>query len=134
MTKRRPLPDPLNVMDALQGVQTKPMKLGELSEGISEEGRRVFAPAPAAKLEERKTTPASSAAKSKINLYMSKVVKRRIEQAQVGLRNLAPEGLDGQINYSLIVETAVNLALEDFERSGEDSLMCREIMAQLRRK
>lgn len=134
MSKRKSLPDQLNVMDALQGITTKPLQKPDIKRSETrEQGGQQIRPRTRETLTKTSDAPLSTS-KSKINLYVTKGAKRRIEQAQVGLRNLAPEGLDGQINYSLIVETAVHLALEEFERDGENSLLCQEIMAHLRRK
>jgi hypothetical protein len=139
MSKRKAVPDRLNmnVMDALQGVRTNPM------------GRQGTAPpvkdAPNAQPNAASATVAArpklaqqpaitNGTKMKVNLYLDSELKRRIEQTQIDLRRIAPPDQAGQINYSLIVETALALVFDEFERFGEASALSRGTIAQLKSK
>lgn len=150
MSQRKPMPDNLNklqlsVMDALQGVKTKPLgntegilqplALEPDDNNIEQSEPRNETPT-AAETSNTKLGLVSENAeektiKLKVNLYLNSMIKRRTEKAQDALRDLAPPELTGQINYSMIVETALKIVLDEFDRTGRESQLSREVMRQL---
>ena len=149
MSQRRTMPDNLNkptinVMDALQGVQTKPMgsHQAETPNGApasTDVHHDQFQESNSAvnmnDLHQSSGSVSESAAdkaiKVKVNLYMNSMIKRRTEKAQDALRDIAPPELTGQVNYSLIVETALKIVLDEFDRQRGESQLSREVMKQL---
>lgn len=138
MNKRKAIPDRLNlnVMDALQGVKTNPMvaPTREATAPITLPESIVKKPIEAQPKSAMDFLQSTSGMKTKVNLYLDTGLKRRIEQTQIDLRRIAPPDQAGQINYSMIVETALALVFDEFERTGEASSLSRQTLAQLRSK
>lgn len=78
------------------------------------------APAPAKQPEE------APGDKVKATFYISGQVVEDLETAWIQLRKLTPKQLRGQVSKSLIVELAVQMALEDLESKGEKSLLAKK--------
>lgn len=78
-----------------------------------------------------KNTPVA-VKKTKVNLYLDSEIKRRTEQAQIDLRRIIEPDKAGQINYSLIVETALEIVFEEFDRKAQASALCQKIMSRLK--
>ena len=57
----------------------------------------------------------------KATFYLSREVLFSLEEARLKLRDLARPGGKAKITKSLIVEVAIQLAIEDLEASGEKS-------------
>ena len=57
----------------------------------------------------------------KATFYLSREVLFSLEEARLKLRDLARPGGRAKITKSLIVEVAIQLAIEDLEASGEKS-------------
>lgn len=156
MAGRKPIPDNLNktgdVMDLLQGVKTKPLQEQPTQK---EEESSFVPPAPPKEEETSLPTPATkinasdrvaaqprtapkpalkASEKIKVNLYLDEDIKTRTEQTQIDLRKIAPARVARQVNQSLIVETALKIVFDEFDRIGEASQLSQEIMKQLENK
>lgn len=70
----------------------------------------------------------------KVNLYLETQIKRRIEQAQIDLRRLAPSARAGAINYSLIVAAALEIMLDEMDGAGAQSRLAQAVSRRLPRK
>ena len=57
----------------------------------------------------------------KATFYLTREVLFSLEEARLKLRDLARPGGKAKITKSLIVEVAIQLAIEDLEASGEKS-------------
>ena len=124
---------PRNFLDELQKIDTKPVEMknssaSKASEGESEEISY------SADAQSEDTLPKIKSAKMKVNLYIETVIKRRTEKIQNELREMAPQDSASRINYSMIVETALQIVFEDFNRTREKSRLYEEITKQLRNK
>lgn len=159
MGERKPLPDKINkgvsILDQLQRIETKTLEQKSDGENISIEKEENLhgealaeetsaeSPTTAAR-EHNKSVPrsgseatnksSSTAPKTKVNLYLEAEIKRRTEQAQIDLRRIAPQQSAGQVNYSLIVETALQIVFDELDRIGEASQLSKEIMKKLKTK
>lgn len=78
-------------------------------------------PAPAKEQEE------APGDKVKATFYISTQAVDSLEEGWIRLRRLAPKEQRGQISKSLIVELAVQMALEELKSKGEKSLLARKI-------
>lgn len=144
MAGRKPIPDQFNknddVMAALQGVKTKPLTpdVDKQETPVIEPPEAKAVPPASAKAEvierEMERKAASNVKKTKVNLYLDAEIKRRIEQAQLDLRKIADPDKAGQINYSLIVETALEIVFDEFDRRAQVSALSQEIMKRLQTK
>lgn len=76
----------------------------------------------------------NGSSKTKVNLYLGMGIKRSTEKIQLDLREIAPPESAGQINYSLIVETALEIVFDEFDRVREASRLNREITKKLNTK
>ncbi len=135
---RKPLKDkintkPRNFLDELQKIDTKPveMKNSSASEASESESEETSSSADA---QSEETLPKIKSAKMKVNLYIETAIKRRTEKIQNELREMAPQDSASRINYSMIVETALQIVFEDFNRTREKSRLYEEITKQLRNK
>lgn len=72
--------------------------------------------------------------KTKVNLYLNTEIKRRTERAQLELRREAVPQFAGQINYSLIVETALEIVFDEFDRIRKASRLNQEITKKINNK
>ena len=82
----------------------------------------------------RLNAPPVKSAKVKVNVYLSPATKRRTERVQMDLRDIVPTELAGQINYSVIVDTALQIVFDEFEKTRNASALSREIINQLNNK
>ena len=150
---RKKLPDNLNkssILDALQKIEIKPVEMTSPDKTTTTEQADNFPtkeetdenlfkrnPTPLSESTVIKTKSISVAPqknKTKVNFYLTSTVKRRIEKVQTALREIVPADDAGQVNYSMIVEAALNIVINDFERTREESLLSREIFNQLQNK
>lgn len=148
---RKPIPDKLNtggILDKLQRIETKPLgqesSAGEekddaeqstaSQDDVQEETSETAKQKAASPVRNVSSKTESKAAKTKVNLYLDAKIKRRTEQAQIDLRNIVPANLAGQVNYSLIVETALQIVFDEFDRIGEHSALAQEIRQQVQNK
>lgn len=159
MSERKPLPDKINkggnILDQLQRIETKSLEQMSEAEIIAvekEENSPSASQTEKAAPAQSQTTAASepvitvpqiiskattkptgiAATKTKVNLYLEAEIKRRTEQAQIDLRRIAPQQSAGQINYSLIVETALQIVFDELDRIGEASQLSKEVMNKLK--
>ncbi len=78
------------------------------------------APAPAKEQEE------APGEKAKATFYISSEVIEALEDGWIRLRKLTPKERRGQVSKSLIVELAIQMALEDLESKGVKSLLAKK--------
>ena len=78
--------------------------------------------------EEPATRPAEE--KLKRTFYLSQAGTNALEELQYHLRRLASQEDRGQISYSLIVEKAILLALEDLDENGQASRIASRLLEE----
>ena len=79
------------------------------------------APPPAPAKEEE-----TSEDKAKATYYLSTEILEALEDGWIQLRRLAPKDERGQISKSLIVELALQVALEELKSKGSQSLLAKK--------
>ena len=75
---------------------------------------------------QKKAEPQEPAEKVKATYYLDAEVVEALEEGWMELRKLADKKDRGQISKSLIVELALQLALEDLEKRGADSSLAKK--------
>jgi hypothetical protein len=80
---------------------------------------------PTSKPEGQKKPEAQPAEKVKATFYLDAGIVEALEEGWMELRKLADKKDRGQISKSLIVELALQLALEDLEKRGAESSLAR---------
>ena len=65
--------------------------------------------------------------KKKTTHYLAREVFDGLGDAKENIRELLPKGVKSKATKSRIVESAVRVILEDFERKGEESYLVREL-------
>ena len=75
---------------------------------------------------QKKAEPQEPAEKVKATYYLDTEVVEALEEGWMELRKLADKKDRGQISKSLIVELALQLALEDLEKRGADSSLAKK--------
>lgn len=152
MSARRKMPDklnpkPENVLDKLQDFTPKKMSVDNGQSAQSEagtgesEGKSAKAVAPKAENTVVKKDKAVSQLpkreaeeKIKVSIYIGPTLKRRMEKAQLDLRDTVDNKTANQINLSLIAEIALEVALEELDRVRENSALSRKIIERLQNK
>ena len=81
---------------------------------------------PTSKPVSQKKAEAQPAEKVKATYYLDTEVVEALEEGWMELRKLADKKDRGQISKSLIVELALQLALEDLEKRGADSSLAKK--------
>ena len=82
---------------------------------------------PASKpVSQKKAEPQEPAEKIKATYYLDAEVVEALEEGWMELRRLADKKDRGQISKSLIVELALQLALDDLEKRGADSSLAKK--------
>lgn len=81
---------------------------------------------PTSKPVSQKKAEAQPAEKVKATYYLDAEVVEALEEGWMELRKLADKKDRGQISKSLIVELALQLALEDLEKRGADSSLAKK--------
>ena len=144
-TKRKETPDILGSL--LGGDEQEPKKRPESQPAVkpvghntgTPEGKNTIMPAgqQAIRLAGKKkpaVPPAPSPAKEqetsgdklKATYYLSTEVLDQLEESWIRLRRMAPKEDRGQISKSLIVEMAIQMALEELESKGIKSLLAKK--------
>lgn len=134
-TKRRETPD---ILGSLLGGDPEPRETTPSRPAEKPEGHNAGIPVShKAKKPVKKTTPLPPPApvkeeeapgdKAKATYYLSTEILESIEEAWIQLRRMAPKDERGQISKSLIVELAVQIALDELKSKGEKSLLARKI-------
>jgi len=75
---------------------------------------------------QKKAEPQEPAEKIKATYYLDAEVVEALEEGWMELRRLADKKDRGQISKSLIVELALQLALDDLEKRGADSSLAKK--------
>ena len=76
---------------------------------------------------QKKAEPQEPAEKVKATYYLDAEVIEALEEGWMELRKLADKKSRGQISKSLMVELALQMALEDLQKKGSDSLLARKL-------
>ena len=76
---------------------------------------------------QKKAEPQEPAEKVKATYYLDTEVVEALEEGWMELRKLADKKDRGQISKSLIVELALQMALEDLRKKGSDSLLAKKL-------
>lgn len=133
MAKRKQTPDVLAAL--LEGKEQQPEEAPEEApETTSEQPQEPTTPAeqqasktvsqPTSKPARRrakKRTPPPSGDKIKATYYLSPETLDSLDEARLRLRKMAGRAKRGQVSSSLIVEMALQMALEELEDKGEES-------------
>ena len=75
---------------------------------------------------QKKAEPQEPAEKIKATYYLDAEVVEALEEGWMELRRLADKKDRGQISKSLIVELALDMALEELEKRGSESSLCKK--------
>lgn len=70
--------------------------------------------------------------KIKVNFNIEAQTKMKLEESQVLLRKKVPPSKASKINYSLITELAILMAVEELEKLGEASELHRRIISEIK--
>ena len=76
---------------------------------------------------QKKAQAEEPAEKVKATFYLDSKAVESLEGGWMELRKLADKKSRGQISKSLIVEQALQMALEDLQKKGSDSLLARKL-------
>ena len=76
---------------------------------------------------QKKPEAQEPAEKVKATYYLDAEVVEALEEGWMELRKLADKKSRGQISKSLIVELALQMALEDLRKKGSDSLLAKKL-------
>ena len=76
---------------------------------------------------QKKPEAQEPAEKVKATYYLDAEVVEALEEGWMELRKLADKKSRGQISKSLMVELALQMALEDLQKKGSDSLLARKL-------
>jgi uncharacterized protein (DUF4415 family) len=76
----------------------------------------------------KKAEPQEPAEKVKATYYLDAEVVEALEEGWMELRKLADKKDRGQISKSLIVELALQIALEELEKTGQNSRLAKKIL------
>ena len=69
--------------------------------------------------------------KIQVNLYLTVTAKEKLEDLQYRMRRETDHLKRNQINYSLITETAINKAFDEYEKNGASGEFYRTIEKQI---
>lgn len=76
----------------------------------------------------KKRTAKRRSGKHKTTHYLTEEVFDNLGEAKEMIKDLLPEGDKVKATKSIIVESAVKVLLEEFERKGEDSYLVKELL------
>lgn len=75
----------------------------------------------------QKPTPEPSGEKIKATFYLAEEAVDSLEEAWIQLRKMAPKDKRGQVSKSMIIELALQMAIEELESKGERSQIAKKL-------